>query len=670
MGKGTTGDAPVPEPLAPQGVAVSRAPWRERLESLGAPRRHVSAATQAVMLATLVDHPFSGPGWLFEIKYDGVRVLAERDAGHVKLYGRSGQDFTGRYPEIVEALAGLPVERFVLDGEVVAFDEHGRSSFQRLQGRMGLSQAADVAIVRRQVPVTAVLFDCLSLDGYDLRNVPLRERKHLLESLIPRSPAVLSYGGYVEERGEDFFQVCDAKHLEGIIAKKADGPYRSGRTRDWLKIKCQRRQEFVIGGYTDPQGARAYFGALHLGVYEGDRLVYVSKVGTGFDAKSLKRIWDRLTPLGRERSPFDSGTPLGRGHHWVEPNLVAEVRFTEWTDDGGLRHPAFLGLRDDKRPTDCRREVPMPTRQAAKTKPEAGGHVKITHADKIFWPDDGYTKGDLIAYYETIAPLMLPYLEDRPLVLVRYPDGIAGKSFFQKDTPDFVPDWVRTVGIRSTTPPRDIDYVVAGDVETLRYLANLGTIPIHLWASRAGSLERPDWAVLDLDPKGAPFTHVVRIAQTVRGILDEVGVSSYVKTSGQTGLHVLVALGARYTYDQARAFAEIIATMAVAREPKIATVARPLSERGGKVYVDFGQNGPGQTIVAPFAVRPLPAAPISCPLSWDEVTAKLDPRRFTMKTAPRRFKTIDDPLKPVLGAGFDLEKLLRRISKKREEERP
>ena len=645
---------------------------RDRLESLGAPRRHVDAARQPVMLATLVDQPFSGREWLFEIKYDGVRVLAERAGKRVRLYGRSGQDFTGRYPEIVEALAALPVARFVLDGEVVAFDEHGRSSFQRLQGRMGLSQAGDVAVGRRQVPVSAAFFDCLELDGYDLRDVPLRERKQLLELLILRGHGVLAYSAHVEERGEEFFHACDARHLEGIIAKKADGPYRSGRSRDWLKIKCQRRQEFVIGGYTDPQGGRSYFGALHLGVYEGERLVYVSKVGTGFDAKSLKRIWDRLKPLERARSPFDVGTPTGRGHHWVEPRLVAEVRFTEWTDDGGLRHPAFLGLRDDKRPQDCKREVAMPTGQAARTpqtKNDAPGRVKITRADKVFWPEDGYTKGDLVAYYETIAPLMLPYLKDRPLVLVRYPDGIAGKSFFQKDTPDFVPDWVRTVRIRSTTPPRDIDYVVADDVETLRYLANLGTIPIHLWASRAGSLDRPDWAVLDLDPKGAPFTHVVRIAQTVRGILDEIGVPSYVKTSGKTGLHVLVGLGARYSYEEARAFAEIIATMAVSREPKIATVARPLHERGGKVYVDFGQNGPGQTIVAPFAVRPLPGAPVSCPLRWDEVTARLDPKRFTMKTVPRRFSEMKDPMAPVLGAGFDLERALRRISKKREEER-
>ena len=644
---------------------MSDLPLRERLESLGARRRRVDASTQPVMLATLVDAPFSAPDWIYEIKYDGVRVLAERVGERVRLYGRSGQDFTGRYPEVVEALAALPTERFVLDGEVVAFDEHGRSSFQRLQGRMGLSRDADVAVVRRQVPVSAVFFDCLSAEGYDLRNVPLIERKRALEAIVRPSDGVLRYGEHVPERGKEFFAACDEQHLEGIIAKKADGPYRAGRTRDWLKIKCQRRQEFVIGGYTDPQGGRLYFGALHLGVYEGDRLVYVSKVGTGFDGKSLKQIWDRLQPLKRERSPFDVGTPTGRGHHWVEPKLVAEVRFTEWTDDGGLRHPAFLGLRDDKRPEDCKREVPMATRIAAPKKPEPTPRVTVTHADKVFWPDDGYTKGDLVAYYETIAPRILPYLKDRPLVLVRYPDGITGKSFFQKDTPDFVPDWVRTVRIRATTPRRDIDYVVADDVETLRYLANLGTIPIHLWASRAGTLDRPDWCVLDLDPKGAPFTQVVRMAQVLHEILDESDVPSYVKTSGKTGLHVMIPLGARYSYEEARSFAEIIATMAVAREPKIATVARPLHERGGKVYVDFGQNGPGQTIVAPFSVRPLPGAPVSCPLAWDEVKRGLDPARFTIRTVPKRFATKPDPLTPLLGPGVDLAKVLKKLSPRR-----
>ncbi|HEY7647520.1 MAG TPA: non-homologous end-joining DNA ligase, partial [Methylomirabilota bacterium] len=336
---------------------------RGRLTKLRAPRKDVSPRGQAVMLATLVDKPFSEKGWLFEIKYDGVRVLAFRDGGKVELYARSGQDVTERYPELTVALRALPLERFLIDGEIVALDEHGRSSFQRLQARMGLTRPADIDRARALVPVSAVFFDALALDGYDLRDLPLAERKAALALVLPPR-GVLSFGQHVAEQGEAFYEAASEQHLEGIVAKKADSRYEGRRTRDWLKIKCQKRQEFVIGGYTDPQGSRGYFGALHLGVYDGDRLVYVSKVGTGFDENALKTLWDKLRPLARATSPFAAGTPSGRGHHWIEPRLVAEVRFTEWTDDGGLRHPAFLGLRDDKRPQDIRRESAVAVRGA------------------------------------------------------------------------------------------------------------------------------------------------------------------------------------------------------------------------------------------------------------------------------------------------------------------
>ncbi|HXG04881.1 MAG TPA: DNA ligase D, partial [Candidatus Binatia bacterium] len=624
---------------------------------------------QPPMLATLVDEPFSGPEWLFEVKYDGVRVLAEREGERVSLWGRHGQEFTVRYPEVVEALRALPLDRFVLDGEVVAFDAAGRTSFQRLQARMHVSRPADVAVARRQVPVQAVFFDALGLAGRDLRDLPLSERKALLALVLPRRDTA-SYGDHVLERGEDLFAACTEKGLEGIVAKRIASRYTGGRTRDWLKIKCQRRQEFVIGGYTDPQGARPYFGALHLGVYDDQgRLVYVSKVGTGFDARSLRQLWERLQPLRRRTSPFDVGTPTGRGHHWVEPRLVAEVRFTEWTEDGGLRHPAFLGLRDDKRPEECRRERPAPApagTDAANGSASAAParRVVIKNARKVFWPAEGYTKGDLVAYYEAVAPLLLPYLRDRPLVLVRYPDGIEGKSFFQKDAPPSTPSWLRTARIPSADPPRDIDYLLVDDVEGLRWVVNLGTIPIHIWASRAGSLDRPDWLVLDLDPKEAPFRHVVRVALVLRELLDTIEVPSFPKTSGKTGLHVLVPLGARYSYADTRAFGELVATLAVEREPRLATVARPLRERGGRVYVDFGQNAPGQTIVAPFAVRPLPGAPVSCPLTWDEVDNRLDPRRFTIRTVLPRFATLPDPMAPVLGPGIDLPLALRRLEER------
>jgi bifunctional non-homologous end joining protein LigD len=296
--------------------------------------------------------------------------------------------------------------------------------------------------------------------------------------------------------------------------------------------------------------------------------------------------------------------------------------------------------------------------------------VRLTNLDKVFWPAEGYTKGDLVAYYDTIAPRLLPYLRNRPIVLTRYPDGIAGKSFYQKDAPDFVPDWVRTEGIYSKDTDRDIDYFVVDDAETLRYVVNMGTIPIHVWSARVAALERPDWLVIDLDPKGAPFTDVVRVAQALHRLLDDLELAGYPKTSGATGLHVLLPLGARYTHEQTRTLARLLAVLVVQAVPDIATVARPLSARGGKVYVDFGQNGHGQTIVAPFSVRPLPGAPVSCPLDWAEVTARLDPADFTIRTVPRRFARRQDPLAPVLGTGIDLAAVLSRMDKRRDTSAP
>src|SRR5205823_501405 len=417
--------------------------------------------------------------------------------------------------------------------------------------------------------------------------LPLEERKACLQLLLP-ARGVVHFGDHVLAEGREFFDAASAARLEGVVAKKRDSPYVGKRSRDWLKIKCQLRQEFVIGGYTSPQGSRAHFGALHLGLYADGRLVYVSKVGTGFDEPTLALVAKRLAPLARATSPFDTGTPAGRGHHWVEPKLVCEVRFTEWTEDGGIRHPTFLGLRDDKRPEDCVREVPE-TRPAPEATPRSYGSrkaprpgvspapahpeppptVTITNPKKIFWPDDGYTKAGLVEYYDRIAPFLLPYLKDRPLVLTRYPDGIAGKSFFQKDAPEWIPAWIRTERIHSTAAGRDIDYFVVNDRASLRYVINLGTIPLHMWSSHLGSLERPDWLVLDLDPKAAPFTDVVRVARALHRILDTLELPSYVKTSGQTGLHVLLPLGARYDDETTRTFARLLAVLGVEAEPTI-----------------------------------------------------------------------------------------------------
>jgi len=426
----------------------------------------------------------------------------------------------------------------------------------------------------------------------------------------------------------------------------------------------------VIGGWTDPQGSRAGFGALLVGRYEGDKLVYVTRVGTGIDGKTIAELHRALQDIGRPTSPFDERSPRERGNHWAEPRLVCEVRFTEWTEDGGLRHPTYLGLRSDKKPEECRREepidldAPLPAAPERSEPPEPEDRdVKITNPRKLYWPD-GYTKSDLVGYYESVAPLLLPYLCDRPLVLTRYPDGIEGKSFFQKDAPVYTPRWVRTVTVTSGHGERDIRYFVIDDLESLRYVANLGTIPLHVWSARVSALDSPDWLVIDLDPKGAPFKQVVQVAKIVKSILDELELPSAVKTSGATGLHILLPMGQRYSDEETRAFAKLLAVLVVDKAPEISTIARPIHQRGGKVYVDFGQNGRGNTIVAPYALRPLPGAPASCPLLWDEVNAKLDPARFTLRTLPKRFEKMADPLTMVLGPGLDMQAAIKRIDRR------
>jgi bifunctional non-homologous end joining protein LigD len=640
---------------------------RERLREFKAPRGEVRAAKVEHMLATLAEQPFSRKGWVFEIKYDGVRVIAERRGEEVRMFGRSGEEITARYPEVADALGGLMVENFVLDGEIVAHDESGRPSFGRLQKRMLLSRPRDIAAAMARVPVRAVFFDCLELEGHDLRKLPLAERKELLARVLPPL-GVVSASDHIEEHGEAFFEAASEMGLEGVIAKRADSRYTGKRSSDWVKIKCQRRQEFVIGGYTEPRGSGRHFGALHVGLYEDGKLRHVTRVGSGFDDAMQDRLWKQLQPLVRTDSPFGDTGPRGRGNAWVEPRLVCEVRFTEWTSDGGLRHPIFIGMRTDKKPEECRRETEPEidadaTTEAAEgagprdpaPEPEAEPRVvRLSNLKKVFWPDEGYTKGDLIAYYDAVAPLMLPYLRDRPIVLTRYPDGIQGKSFFQKDAPVFVPGWVRTETVYAKDTERDIRFFVLDDAESLRYVANMGTIPIHMWSARSGSLERPDWLVLDLDPKGAPFAHVIEVARSLHRLLDELELPSYPKTSGQAGLHILIPLGRRYTHEECRTFARVLASLALEANPEISTLARPLHARGGKVYIDWGQNGHGITIVAPYSLRPVTGASASCPLKWSEVNAKLDPKNYNLRTLPKRFEKMNDPLAPVLGEGVDM----------------
>jgi bifunctional non-homologous end joining protein LigD len=519
------------------------------------------------------------------------------------------------------------------------------------------------------------VFDLLAFEGLDVRPLPLLERKRLVKSLLPTA-GPLRFLDHIPEQGEAFYAEVSRLRLEGLIAKRADSPYRGGRSPHWLKLRSERTDDFVIVGFTEPQGGRTGFGALHLAAYDGDELVYCGRAGSGFGEEELVEM-RTLLEADRRATPACSGpVPTGGSHVWVEPRHAAEVRYLTWTDEGLLRQPVFLRLRDDKPLEECGLTLPRAGPEAADA-PEPGGpgvsalmaeppvekKVPFSNLDKVFWPEEGYTKGDLIEYYRAVSPWLLPYLRDRPLVLTRYPDGITGKSFFQKDAPSFAPGWVRLERVWSESAEREIDYFVADDVESLLYIINLGTIPLHVWASRVRDLARPDWCILDLDPKTAPFDNVIRVARAVHDLAGEIDLPTHVKTSGSTGLHVLVPLGGLLTFEQCRQLGELLARVVEGRLPDIATTARLPGSRGGRVYIDYLQNGHGKLLAAPFTARPVPGALASAPLRWDEVAEGLDLKDFTIRTLPERMASLDhDPLAPVLGEKPDLVSALGRLA--------
>jgi bifunctional non-homologous end joining protein LigD len=628
---------------------------------LGARPRRSGDGDERPMLAEAADAPFSDPGWLFELKYDGYRALARREGARVALRYRSGDDATALYPEVARALEMLPADA-VLDGEIAVLGEGGKPSFQALQGRGQLRRREDVERASLETPATYFAFDLLALGDLDLRPLPTRDRKRILSGIVPRLGPV-RYADHVEGRGEDLYREVVARGLEGIVGKRADAPYRAGRSAAWRKIRVDRVGDFAVVGFTPPRGARAAFGALLLAVREGEGWRYAGSVGTGFDDRQLEALHARLAGDVRRTPPCAGPVPRGRGNSWVEPRVVVEVRFKEWTSDGLLRQPVFQRVRDDKAPEEAVREgVPREEPPPAPAPERAARKVEVTNADKVFFPGEGITKGEVVAYYREIAPFMLPYLADRPIVLTRFPDGIEGKSFFQKDAPDWRPSWIRTVTI-TNDEGKDLDHFLVDDADALAWIANLGVIPIHVLAARATALERPDWCVVDLDPKEAPFAHVVRLARALRDLCRDLGLPSYPKTTGQKGLHVLVPLGGQLTHAQSRTLGELLARALERDHPDISTTARAIGARGGRVYLDFMQNGAGKTIAAPYAVRPKPGAPVSTPLRWSEVDGRLDPARFTIRTVPARARRLRaDPLLPVLGEKPDLLAALERLT--------
>lgn len=600
-----------------------------------------------LQLAEPMQRAFTRDGWAFELKFDGFRLLAERIGSKVRLLLRRGSEATRQFPEIVEALAALPGGDFVLDGELVIQDAAGRPIFQKLLQRGRLTGAKAIEQRRRANPAVFFAFDLLMDEGEDLRKRPLRERKARLFERVRKGDRLLPVE-HVEREGEALLEAVRAQRLEGIVAKELSAPYKGGRHDTWRKLALQHSGDFVVVGYAED------FNALILATWDGHRYVYAGKVGAGVTPKVSKALRPRLEAATIPEPAFIGGLPEDRDAKWVTPGLVIEARYKNWTETLAVREPVFLRVRDDKEPHECR----APSSGQVQAAVEVTPHAKISNADKLLFPEDGITKGELVEYYRQVSRWLLPYLKDRPLMLTRYPDGIHGKNFFQKNAPLKSPEFVRTVRMRNEEEKRDIDQIVCDDLRTLEWCANLATLPLHLRAGRVGRLNRADWCVIDFDPKGAPFEGVIRLAVGLHERCEAAGLPTYVKTSGSSGLHVMIPLAGQLDEDGARQLGEVLAALLVHDFPELATTERAMKKRESKIYVDAYQNGPGKLIAAPFCVRALPTAPVSMPLSWEEVRPGLSPRQFTIRNAIARLEKSGDPMAPLLTGQVSIERAL------------
>lgn len=646
-------------------------------------------------LARLIDKPFSGPEWLFEVKWDGVRTLAQIRDGDVQLWSRSERDITGEYPELAELPKHVDAGKAWLDGEIVVLDSEGRSDFQKLQLRFGVRHPTEQLIAKS--PAVYYVFDLLYLDGKDLRNAPLLERKNLLRRIL-RDDATVRYSDHVFDKGAELFKIAAQRKLEGIIAKKISSPYPTGRSTAWLKIKLDQELDAVVGGWTDPRGSREYFGALLLGLYEGGQLQYIGSVGSGFSVETQQRFWPQLQNLRSRVSPFAEPPDTRERAYFIQPGLVARVRFGNWTDDRHLRQPRFLGLHEDHDPRECTFEsqmnaapaasirTGMDSRENSARQPRSNSHkvtarkrpgqleidgdagienelsrgteeeifirvdgreLRLTNLNKIYFPENGYRKRDLLAYYFWAAPIILPFLKDRPLVLRRYPNGIHGVPFFQKDAGKDTPDWVKTVAIASESGRHSggtVHYVVANDRATLLYLTNLGCIDHNPWSNRYDDQDHPDYAFFDLDPsEGATFGDVIRFARLLLETLGKMGLKAYPKTSGATGFHIYVPIEPQYTFEQVRLFVQAIADIVARKHPGVLTSQRTVTKRArGSIYMDAHQNSRGQSLACVYSVRARSQAPISTPVRIEELRGTLKPERWNLKTIRRRVEEVGD----------------------------
>ena len=656
------------------------------------------------MLASLMDAPLDDPDLIYEPKYDGIRAIAEVDASGVKLWSRLGNEKTHQFPEIAGALKtwGRRLkEPVTLDGEIVALDAKGNpAGFQQLQGRIHLS-AADDAGAKSNPSVAYIAFDLLKEGRTDWRDRPLTERREALERVLARALSpIIRISTQVRGGGAELYKVALAEGWEGLIAKQAASSYKSGkRTPDWRKLKILHEQEFVIGGWTEPRQTRTYFGALLLGVYgANDRdsgLTYVGHIGTGFNEKELARVMQRLKPLETSASPFRERIKSNEKAHWVKPELVAQVKFTEWTTDGKLRHPVYLGIRDDKKAVDVRREEPRVRQDTAKSTKRAaasaatvgsgglveqlaeleksgrdgklslpdGDELAVTNLRKVFWPKLKLTKGDLFRYYARIAPALLPVIADRPLVMKRFPNGVAAKPFYQHRA-EIVPGGVRTEMVKVAERR---SHIIGGSLKALMYTTQLAAISQDPWFSRVQHPSFADHVALDLDPAdGVPFERCLDVARWIRDELARLGATGWPKTSGADGLHVYIPLPKETPYDAGLLFCQIVATMVAQKHPKVATVERSVAARGKRVYVDYLQNILGKTLACAYSARASDYAGVSTPLSWKEVDEGVDRHDFTIATVPERVKRVGDHWRGLLiSPGVNLERAATKAKKSR-----
>lgn len=607
------------------------------------------------MLASVTEKPFDSEDWIFEIKWDGYRAIAD-NTQELKFYSRNGLSFLGKYP-VIEASLAKQQHQMIIDGEIVAYNDDEKPDFQTLQHFDDNPQA----------PLIFHVFDLLYLNGHSTKELTLLQRKELLKDALTETPH-LKYCDHVENKGKAFYDTILKADLEGMMAKKKSSAYHEGiRSTEWLKIKNHKTEEAVVVGYTEPRGSRKYFGSLILGRYGNGKLHYVGHAGSGFSDKLLKELHNQMQPLVTEKMPFDTKPTVNAPPTWLKPELVATIKYTKITNDGLFRHPVFMGIREDISAHDLYQESmgEMPAKETVSDDSSVSeNEVKFTNRDKLYWKKEKITKGDLIDYYLSVSDYILTHLKDRAQSLHRFPEGIDGLSFYHKDAGKDAPSWVETVRIFSESNNKEIEYIVCNNRETLGYLINLGCIELNPWNNRTQHPDNPDYLIIDLDPSDKnTFNQVVEAAKTTKEVLDLAAVPGYCKTSGSTGIHIFVPMGAKYNYDQVRDFGNIIAQLVQQRLPKTTTLERSLKKRGPKIYLDYLQNRGGQTVASVYSVRPKPGATVSMPIEWGELTNDLSIQDFTIHNALSRLSQKGDIFFPVLEKGIDLEKALDKLQK-------